>query len=272
MTFWQDARPATPRFRRRRPHATRIPVDRGRGSPATSSSPWPPSCVVAGAAVVRSGGAADADAGGTMAPGRRVGARRVADRGCCRSGGRPRPTGPATLLPTVPTSSWWPTTTSGRIGIADGKRHWATEVPARSSGPTLAGFTVLIATEDSFVALDRATGTVRWEVRSPEPPGPVALVGHPAGEPARDRCDGGRWPRRDRRPQRPGPVVGPVPGQRARADGRGAGRRRRVGLVDRGRRRRGAADRRRRNRCAAVGAADRAGRRRPGGRRVTSSP
>jgi outer membrane protein assembly factor BamB len=61
--------------------------------------------------------------------------------------------------------------------VADGKRLWSTNVPKPLERADARGFTVLIATEDSFVSLDRATGVVRWSVRSPEAPSSVALVG-----------------------------------------------------------------------------------------------
>ena len=78
MTFWQDARPATPRFRRRRPHRERRP--RRPGSRASRRNLVVAVVIVRRrrlVAIVRSGGDADADSG-TDAPRRAVRPHRAA--------------------------------------------------------------------------------------------------------------------------------------------------------------------------------------------------
>jgi outer membrane protein assembly factor BamB len=180
MTFWQDARPATPRFRRRRSRGDRRPRRAGSRLTRNLVVAVVTVCVVAVVAVVRSGGAADADSSRTH---HRDRSSRHADA-------------PKRVLPVWRASTVdWPRTLLAdgpdviavadhhvrAYRIADGKRLWSTEVPRPLERADTRGFTVLIATEDSFVALDRATGVVRWSVRSPEPPGPVALVGDRPG-------------------------------------------------------------------------------------------
>jgi outer membrane protein assembly factor BamB len=133
-------------------------------------------CVVAPVAVVRTGDAADAGSSGThrrARPPRGAGApRRVLP--VWRA---PSVDWPCTLLPDGPDMIAVADHHVRAYRIADGKRLWSTRVPKPLPRADARGFTVLIATEDSFVSLDRATGVVRWSVRSPEPPGPVALVG-----------------------------------------------------------------------------------------------
>jgi outer membrane protein assembly factor BamB len=179
MTFWQDARPATPRLRKRR-RRRRRDRDRGRaGSRLTRNLVVAvlTVAVVAGIAVVRSGGAADADAAARShrherAPRPAAGRDRVLPVWRAPAADWPR-----TLLPDGPDMIAVADHHVRAYRIADGKRLWATSVPRPLERAAARGFTVLIATEDSFVSIDRATGSVRWSVKSPERPGPVALVG-----------------------------------------------------------------------------------------------
>jgi outer membrane protein assembly factor BamB len=135
--------------------------------------------------VVRSGGATTAKAAV-----RSTGARRPAtrDRGI-----------PPTVVPPIwsrTLRSWAGTLLDdhGRVGVVvgdnwvtavvlrTGARRW--EVPLARVQPlgALRDDTVLLATDHGFVALDRVTGTTRWQLRTPESPGRVALVG-PRGTP-----------------------------------------------------------------------------------------
>jgi outer membrane protein assembly factor BamB len=181
MTFWQDARPAVPRFRRKRRPRPRRP--RGSGSRLTRDLvvAFVTVCIVAALAVVRAGGQADA--------GERTGRRSVPAK---EQAGRrrvlpvwhaPAADWPRTLLPDGPDVIAVADHHVRVYRVADGKRRWSTEVPRPLERAAARGFLVLIATEDSFLALDRATGVVRWTVRSPEEPGPVAIVGDlPGGQ------------------------------------------------------------------------------------------
>jgi outer membrane protein assembly factor BamB len=177
MTFWQDARPATPRFRRRRPHR---PRRHGRPRSRLTRNLVVGVLtvgVVAAIAVVRSDGHAEAEPGRTHRAERRTPAASTAPRRVLPAWQAPAADWPRTLLPDGPDVIAVADHHVRAYRIADGKRLWSTKVPRPLERADARGFTVLIATEDSFMSLDRATGVVRWRVRSPEPPGPVALVG-----------------------------------------------------------------------------------------------
>jgi outer membrane protein assembly factor BamB len=182
MTFWQDARPATPRFRRRRPRRDRAPRRTGSRLTRNLVVGVLTVCVVAVVTVVRSGGAADADSGPAHRRDRSAREPGAPERLLPMWSGAARDW-PRTLLLDGPDVIAVADQHVRAYRVADGKRLWSTEVPRPLERADARGFTVLIATEDSFVALDRATGAVRWAVRSPEPPGPVALVGDlPGGQ------------------------------------------------------------------------------------------
>jgi outer membrane protein assembly factor BamB len=136
--------------------------------------------VVAVVAVARSGGNADADSGAARRAeqprSRRAAPARVLPKWRASAVDWPR-----ALLPDGPDVIAVADHHVRAYRVADGTRHWSTEGPRPLERAATRGFTVLIATEDSFMALDRATGAVRWSVRSPEPPGPVALVGSRPG-------------------------------------------------------------------------------------------
>lgn len=182
MTFWQDARPATPRFRRRRPRRDRRPWRAGSRLTRNLVVAVVTVSLVAIVAVVRSDGPADADARRTH--GRERPSRpAAASRKVLPVWRAPVRDWPRALLPDGPDVIVVADHHVRAYRIADGKRLWSTEVPRPLERADARGFTVLIATEDSFVAIDRATGAVRWTARSPELPGPVVLVGdRPGGQ------------------------------------------------------------------------------------------
>jgi outer membrane protein assembly factor BamB len=60
--------------------------------------------------------------------------------------------------------------------VRDGTRRWEADVPGVRADAALDRSTVLVAGDDGFVALDRASGRVRWRTATPEPPGAVALL------------------------------------------------------------------------------------------------
>jgi outer membrane protein assembly factor BamB len=69
------------------------------------------------------------------------------------------------------------------VVLATGARRWEVPLADVQQLGALRDDTVLLATEHSFVALDRGTGRIRWQLDTPESPGRVALVG-PKGTPA----------------------------------------------------------------------------------------
>jgi outer membrane protein assembly factor BamB len=216
MTFWQDARPATPRFRQR-PRRDRTPRRPGSHLTRNLVVAVLTVCVVAVVTVVRSGGAADADSSRAHRRDRSAGHAGAPNR-LLPVWSAPAVDWPRTLLPDGPDLIAVADHHVRAYRVADGKRLWSTEVPRPLERADARGFTILIATEASFVALDRATGAVRWTVRSPEPPGPVALVGDfPGGQLAVGATAAGGLVGIDGRSGRarwsvrfPGRVIGPL--------------------------------------------------------------
>lgn len=170
MTFWQDARPAVPRFRRRarwRPSRRLVLVALVvvLAVAVAAAVMWPDGSPTSGPAHVRRG-----------------------DRA------RPRviPTTWTRALPDEPAAM----VADGRRGAIvvgsatvsafaarDGRLRWRTRVGALLPVVALGGDTVLLATESAFVALDRASGGERWRTGTPETPAAVAVVA-PPGTPA----------------------------------------------------------------------------------------
>jgi PQQ-like domain len=193
MTFWNDARPATPRFRLRRPRARVAPSPRPLRSRGRGRRPGPRSiavglvvltAVVAAALVVFGAGSEPASTV-SAAP------RRRSDR--------------ASAIPVVP-ARWSATLRHAdypqlllhdarddaivigdnwvhEIDIGDGDSNWRAHTERLNRSAALRADTILLSTEAGFVALDRATGVQRWRTDTPETPSAVALVG-PAGTPA----------------------------------------------------------------------------------------
>lgn len=167
MTFWPDARPARPRFRRprRRPRWTRLAVVAvvlGVVSGAVMLlAPEPPPV-------------ADDRAEGPRARARGVpeDAPQILPTAWTRS----LPDEPAVLL----ADGTRGTVVVGRATVsafrADGTLRWrAAPGPLEPVG-ALGGNTVLLATADGFLALERWTGERRWATRTPETPAVVAVV------------------------------------------------------------------------------------------------
>lgn len=185
MTFWQDAPPATPRFRR--------PSGSGSGpGPGRRSGPGRRRrrrrVLVVGAAVltvlalavVRPGGAPRATASDVATHRRDAGPQPTVVPPVWS---RTLPSWAATMLsddrPTgIVVGDGWVTA----VTLTNGERRWEAPLPGVQPFGAVRGDTVLLATGSSFVALDRATGKVRWQLDTPESPGPVAFVG-PAGTP-----------------------------------------------------------------------------------------
>ncbi|MBM3674209.1 MAG: hypothetical protein FJW88_04515 [Actinobacteria bacterium] len=65
----------------------------------------------------------------------------------------------------------------------DGAVHWQAPVDAPNPWWALDRDTVLVSTEAGFVALDRATGDLRWRASASEASGPVGLVDPPDADP-----------------------------------------------------------------------------------------
>lgn len=168
MTFWQDARPATPR------------LPRPRLRPGRRRARWWLVVVVLG--LVLAGGVATCrGTTGASAPRVRRAAGAPAPRVVPAAWSVPRPDDPRTLLADRPPDT---VVVGSRTVTAfrarDGARRWEVTVPGVHAGGALDRSTVLVAADDGFVALDRATGHVRWRTRTAEPPGPVALLPLPA--------------------------------------------------------------------------------------------
>ncbi len=182
MTFWTDARPATPRFRWRR---TRLPAmgsfrpgRRGSGKrpgPRLIVGVLVATAVVGGAGwvIVRSG---DGPAASAAAASRRhpnPSASPVIDA----SWSQTLRDYPQSLLRDargiiVIGSSW-----VSEVDLPGGDSRWRAHTEPLNPQAALRGDTILLSTEPGFVALDRATGKQRWRTDTPETPGPVALVG-----------------------------------------------------------------------------------------------
>lgn len=179
MTFWQDARPAGPRFRMlrrwRRSGRGRRPAVARRVRVAVIAF------LVVGVAIVAVRAGNDSGAGARAADARSP--RRAAHAAASGSGvvparwSRSLPDWPQSLVragrDTIVIGGGW----VSAIALDDGAVRWQTAVPRLDDRAAVRGDTVLVATESAFVALDRTSGARRWMVRSPEPPGPVALVG-----------------------------------------------------------------------------------------------
>ncbi len=181
MTFWQDAPFAAPRFRMpQRLRPSRHRSRRKRRALVVIAAIVLAAVVVS---VVRAGGETPAKA-----------ATRPAARPQARDRAHP------TVVPPVwsrTLRSWAGTLLSdgGGAGIVvgdlwvtsvvlrTGTRRWETPLAGVQPLGALGRDTVLLATEHSFVALDRTTGKVRWQLDTPESPGPVALVGPPGTPP-----------------------------------------------------------------------------------------
>ncbi len=183
MTFWQDARPASPRFRKPRgPRSARLWSRRRRRRALLLLAVLVAS---AGVSMVRADGERTARATVSSTPRHST----------------PRPSPPST--PTVIPERWSRTLPDwaaamvqdhrdgaivlsdnwvSSVALADGALRWQTSVPRVEPRAALIGDTVLLATETAFLALERTTGALRWLTETPETPGGVALVG-PAGTP-----------------------------------------------------------------------------------------
>lgn len=175
MTFWQDARPASSRFRMpRSPRSTRRWSRRRRRALLVLVA-----VVIAavGVSMVRADGEATAE---TSHPAhdrdRRTRASVI----------------PARWKRTLPD---WPaltvTTPGGgaivvgdhhvySVVLADGTLRWQTALDDVDRSAAVAGDTVLVSRDSGFAALERATGRIRWRTDTTETPSSVALVG-PAG-------------------------------------------------------------------------------------------
>ena len=180
MTFWQDAPFVAPR--------SRVPK---RPRPGRDRSSWTRRGVILMAAAVVA----------TVVVSVVSGSDDTNAKAAARATVAPPVTSPTGAIPpTVVPPVWSRTLRSwagtifddGRVGIVvgdgwvtavvltTGTRRW--EVPLANVQPlgALRDDTVLLATDHAFVALDRATGKIRWQLDTPESPGRVALVG-PSG-------------------------------------------------------------------------------------------
>jgi outer membrane protein assembly factor BamB len=68
------------------------------------------------------------------------------------------------------------------VTLTTGTLRWEVPLPGAEPVGALRADTVLLATGSGFVALERDTGKVRWQLDTAETPGPVALVS-PGGRP-----------------------------------------------------------------------------------------
>jgi outer membrane protein assembly factor BamB len=165
MTFWQDARPATPRLRRPRP----APPSRRRWSWFLALGVV---VIAAGAGLTTCRGATGASEGPAQ---RDAGAARP--RIVPARWSRPLPEEPQALLadrrPDVVVLG---RDTVSAFAARDGRRRWEADVPGVEPAAALDASTVLVAGETGFTAIERATGRVRWHTASAEPAGPVALL------------------------------------------------------------------------------------------------
>ena len=173
MTFWQDARPATPRFLP--PRGPR----RGRG-PGGRSRRLRRRVLIALALVVAAVALVAVRAGAPVAKaaGRTRDAHRVARPTVVPPvWSRTLPRWAATMLDDgrdlgVVVGDDWVTA----MTLTTGTLRWEMPLPGVEPVGALRGDTVLLATGSGFVARERDTGTVRWQLDTPETPGPVALV------------------------------------------------------------------------------------------------
>jgi outer membrane protein assembly factor BamB len=168
MTFWQDARPASPRFRlpRVRRRIRRWLRRRRRVGLVLAAV----LLASAGISLVRAGGENTAKANAAPTPSTKPGhvpprwsrtvpdwvQSMVADHGDV----------------IVIGDNW-----VSSVALDDGRLWWQREVPHLDDGGVVRGDTILVSTEIGFAALDRGTGKVRWFTETPETPDRVALIG-----------------------------------------------------------------------------------------------
>lgn len=189
MTFWTDARPATPRFRWRRPRRWQQGPHRPRGSGRRRRAPLlglaVVGAVIVAAAVAIVGSRSDESTRAAAASARR-GDRSTEPRVIPESWAQTLRDDPQSMLTdargVIVIGSAWVT----EVGTNKGTMHWQARtrhLKLHRYG-ALHGDTILLSTEAGFVARERETGRQRWRVDlAKETPGPVALVG-PGDAPA----------------------------------------------------------------------------------------
>jgi outer membrane protein assembly factor BamB len=170
MTFWQDARPATPRFRRPR-----------RGSRRRRRGAWALVAVVVLASTAisigRAGGEGEAKAGTPAAAAVARGESPVEPGVVLPRWSQSSPDWVSELIPDrgdaiVMSDNW-----VSAVALADGRVRWRRSIPHLDEGGVVRGDTVLVSSRTGFAALERRTGKIRWFSETPETPGRVALVG-----------------------------------------------------------------------------------------------
>ncbi len=184
MTFWQDAPSAAPRFTMpKRPSPPRARRRWSRKRRRTALVAFAVLVTFLGVTLIRAQGDATAE---------------VAARAAPRAPDRPEAQYiPARWSRTLPDWPKMAATSSGHeaivmtednaysVHLKTGALRWKTSisdvaVAGADSGDTTAvvdGDTVLISRSSGFVALERATGTLRWRTGTTETPSSVALVG-----------------------------------------------------------------------------------------------
>lgn len=164
MTFWQDARPASPRFRKPRRW-----MRRKRRVGLVLVAVLVALVVVS---VVRTGG--DATAKAAPAPPRR---EQPAPGVVPPRWSRTLPDWGASLITdrgdAIVIGDDW----VSAVALDDGRLHWQRSVPRVDDGGVVRGDTILLSTANGFAALERSTGKVRWFTETSETPRRVALVG-----------------------------------------------------------------------------------------------
>jgi len=166
MTFWTDARPATPRFRR---------PERGSRRRRRIGLGIVAAVVATGAVTVgRSGGDGAAKAATAPAAPRESSVKPgvVLPRWSQAS-----PDWVSELIPDrgdliVMSDNW-----VSAVAADDGQVRWRRQVPHLDDGGVVRGDTILVSARTGFAALERETGKVRWFSETMESPGRVALVG-----------------------------------------------------------------------------------------------
>jgi outer membrane protein assembly factor BamB len=166
MTFWQDARPATPRFRTRRRWSRRT---------RRIALVVVAVLVTSGAISVVRTGPSDSAKAATPAPSRHASRRQSS--GVPARWSRSLPDYAQSMIPDhgdviVVGDNW-----VSSVRIRDGRMWWQRKVARVDDGAVVRGDTILVSTEVGFAALDRPTGKVRWFTESNEETGRVALVG-----------------------------------------------------------------------------------------------